>query len=80
MMEELRGVVEAIPQISAAAVLAYVLKLFVDGKIHSNSEVAGLREDKSALLESNLHLSEALKSAHQQLDKAHQLLQEELRR
>lgn len=56
--------------LGAAGALLYVLKLIVDGKLHSSSEVDGLKQDKKDLIESNEDLTQALGAANQQLSVA----------
>lgn len=51
----------------AAVALFWVLRLVVDGKLHSSSEVDGLRSDKAELLRINQEMTEALGSANEQL-------------
>ena len=57
----------------AAVAFFWVLRLIVEGKLHSSSEIDGLRQDKQDLLEINSKLSEAL-------DKSNALLQLALER
>ena len=60
--------IQLIATTGAAGVLFYVLKWVVDGKLHNNSEVDGLRQDKKDLLRINASLSEALRSTNAQLE------------
>ena len=48
----------------AAGALFYVLKLLVDGKLHTSSEVDGLRDDKSKLFGANGRLAAALEQTN----------------
>ena len=61
-------ILQLILQLGAAGALIWVLKLIVDGKLHSHSEVEGLRNDKTQLLEVNEVQGEALKAANSQLE------------
>ena len=61
-------VVQLITTLGAAGALVWVLKLIVDGKLHSHSEVEGLRSDKDALLEVNEVQGKALAAANDQLE------------
>jgi hypothetical protein len=65
--------------LGAAGALLLVLKWVVDGKLHSSSEVDGLREDKKALLAINAALSEAIDKSNDQLTMIIGLLREEPR-
>lgn len=59
--------IQLITVLGAAGALFYVLKLIVDGKLHSNSEVDGLRQDKKDLLVINATLLDALDKSNDQL-------------
>jgi DUF1009 family protein len=58
---------QMIAVLGAAGALLYVLKLIVDGKLHSNSEVEGLRQDKKDLLAINAILTSAIDKSNDQL-------------
>jgi hypothetical protein len=60
--------------LGAAGALFYVLKLIVDGKLHSNSEIEGLRQDKKDLLAINQSLGAALDRTNAQLSSIVELL------
>ena len=49
----------------AAGAFFLVLKWLADGKFHTHSEVAGLREDKKTLLAINKTTAEALKQSNE---------------
>lgn len=49
---------------SAAGAFFYVLKLLVDGKLHTNSEVAGKDKQIADLLAINVRLAEANEAAN----------------
>lgn len=50
----------------AAGVAILVLKWMVDGKLHTDSEVQGLKADKADLLKINAAFAEALKLSNEQ--------------
>lgn len=50
----------------AAGALFWVLKLAVDGKLHTSSETDGLRQDKVDLLKINETQGQALKASNEQ--------------
>lgn len=54
----------------AVAALVWIIRLIVDGKLHSNSEVEGLRKDKADLLAVNERLGEALETSNRLLEQA----------
>lgn len=58
----------------AAGAFFLVLKWVVDGKLHSDSETAGLRQDKADLLKINADQSEALKRSNELLERTQQRL------
>jgi hypothetical protein len=62
--------VETLPQVitigGAAGVLWYVLNLLVSGKLHTNSEVEGLRADIVEYRKTNHALTEALRVSNVQ--------------
>ncbi len=66
--------VQLVTVLGAAGALLLVLKWIVDGKLHSNSEVSGLREDKKELLKTNSELAEAVKKSNDLLAKIIELL------
>ena len=49
---------------SAAGALFYVLTLLVGGKLHTTSEVNGLREDKKQLFSANVRLAAAVEQSN----------------
>lgn len=53
----------------AAGAFFIVLKWVVDGKLHSDSEVVGLRQDKADLLKLNTEQAEAMKRSTALLEK-----------
>lgn len=69
--------VEAITVAGAAAVAVWVIWLVVAGKLHTDSEVQGLREDKKALFEANTIKDTALLEANETLKSILSLLQNE---
>lgn len=68
--------VQLIMVAGAAGALFYVLRLIVDGKLHSDSEVQGLKQDKVDLLEINKKQNDALDAANKQLAVALAVLKE----
>ena len=60
----------------AAGVAVWVLKLITDGRLHSSSEVDGLRQDIVDLKKVNTTLSNALKSSNELLPEILKLLRE----
>ena len=64
---------EQLPQLiitgGAAGALFYVLKLIVDGRLHSTSEVDGLRQDKKDLLAANTRLAAAIERSNNLLER-----------
>lgn len=60
----------------AAGALFYVLKLLVDGKLHTNSEVDGLRLDKQHLFAANARLSSGLEKSNATLEDVLGVLQD----
>ena len=50
----------------AAGALFYIVKLLVDGKLHTNSEVDGLKADKADLLKINAAQADALRQSNEQ--------------
>lgn len=65
---------QTITILGAAGALLLVLKWIVDGKLHSHSEVDGLKEDKKALLQTVEELSEAIRTSNEQQAKIIELL------
>jgi len=57
-------------------VAVWVLKLAVDGKLHTSSETDGLRQDKVDLLKINETQGQALKAANEQGTETAHLLRE----
>lgn len=53
----------------ASGALFWVLRLVVDGKLHTSSEVDGLREDKTELLKVNGDLQRALSEQNEQIER-----------
>lgn len=70
-------IVQSITVGGAAAAFYWVLKLLVDGKLHTDSEVNGLRQDKIDLLRINSALSDTLGNTNTQLAEVLRLLREE---
>jgi hypothetical protein len=60
-------IIQVITVAGAAGAFFLVLKWIVDGKLHSDSETAGLRQDKADLLKINADQSEALKRSNELL-------------
>lgn len=54
----------------AIVALAWVLTLLTGGRLHTSSEVDGLRKDKADLLTVNQRLGEALDQSNRLLEKA----------
>jgi hypothetical protein len=52
----------------AVVVLTWVVTLLTGGKLHTSSEVDGLKKDKSDLLAINERMSEALQQSNQLLE------------
>lgn len=63
--------------LGAAGALFYVLKLIVDGKLHSSSEVDGIRADKKELLAVNARMADAIDKSNDQLTMIIELLRED---
>jgi hypothetical protein len=63
------SVLQLFSTVGAAAALLYIVKQFIDGKLHSSSEVDGLRDDKRRLMEMNANQSAALDAANQQMER-----------
>ena len=61
----LDGVTDVFIQGGAISVLVWVVLLLTSGKLHTSSEVEGLRQDKAELLAVNAHLSEALEQSNE---------------
>lgn len=53
----------------AAGALFYVLRLIVEGRLHSDSEINGLREDKKQLLAANARLATGVDHSNTLLQK-----------
>jgi len=64
------GIIQIVTTAGAAGAFFLVLKWIVDGKLHSDSETKGLREDKADLLRINEEQSQALKKSNDLLEKA----------
>lgn len=62
----------------AAGALFWVVKLAVDGKLHTSSETDGLRQDKVELLKINETQGQALKASNEQDVEIVRLLREVL--
>ena len=58
--DTLKAITDLIIQGGAIVVLVWVVNLLLSGKLHTDSEVDGLRRDKADLLVANKDLSEAL--------------------
>lgn len=69
--------IQLITVLGAAGALLYVLKLIVDGKLHTSSEVDGLRADKDRLIGINARLAEAIDRTNVQLATIIKLLTED---
>lgn len=54
-----------------------VLRWIVDGRLHANSEVQGLRDDKKELFLVNQRLARALDTSNAQLVDAYRLIREQ---
>lgn len=61
----------------AAGMAYFVLKWLVDGKLHTHSEVEGLRQDKAELWAANKLLAEANAEANKGINEILTLLQSE---
>lgn len=61
----------------AAGALFWVLKQLVDGKLHTHSEIEGLRADKRELFRANGVLTAANAEANKLLQKILELLEED---
>lgn len=60
----------------AAGALWWVLNLLVGGKLHTHSEVAGLRQDNTDLKKVNRTQADALKASNELLPEILKLLRE----
>jgi len=58
----------------AAGALFYVLRLLIEGKLHTNSEVDGLRADIADLKKINASQAEALKASNEQQNQVLRIL------
>lgn len=70
-MPSVEAIVEVVKFLTiggAAAVALYVLTLIVNGKLHSNSEVEGLRKDKESLTTQNDELAKALAASNETIE------------
>ena len=65
--ESITSVVDLILQGGAVVALVWVVVLLTTGKLHTSSEVEGLRRDKADLLVVNSHLSGALEQSNELL-------------
>jgi len=68
--------IQLISLLGAAGALYYVLRLIVDGKLHSDSELQGLKQDKIELLAINRQQNDALDASNKQLAVALSVLKE----
>lgn len=66
---ETQAIFQLVTVAGAAGALFWVLRLVVDGRLHTSSEVDGLREDKSELLKVNGDLQKALTDQNEQLER-----------
>ena len=66
-VDSITTIAPLILQGGAAVVLIWVVILLTTGKLHTSSEVEGLRGDKADLLKVNAHLSEALEQSNELL-------------
>lgn len=64
------GVINLFLVTGAAGAFFLVLKWVTDGKLHTDSEVTGLRQDKADLLSLNKAQADALKRSNELLSKA----------
>jgi hypothetical protein len=64
------GPLQLLVTAGAAGAFYFVLKWLVDGKLHTHSEVEGLRADKVALLEVNKEQAAAMKHTNELLEAA----------
>lgn len=71
--------VQIVTLLGAAGALFYVLRLLVDGKLHTNSEIEGLRQDKKDLLAINAILSSAIDKSNDQLTMIIEMLKDDAR-
>lgn len=62
-------IIQIVTVAGAAGAFFIVLKWVVDGKLHSDSEVVGLRQDKADLLKLNTEQAEAMKRSTALLEK-----------
>lgn len=65
--EAIEGFTALIIQGGAIVVLVWVVSMIVSGKLHTESEVEGLRQDKTDLLAVNKNLSDALATTNELL-------------
>lgn len=59
---------QLILQGGAIVVLVWIVTLLTSGKLHTSSEIEGLRKDKENLLEVNKRVSEALEQSNKLLE------------
>ena len=59
------SIVSVITVTGAAGAFFLVLKWIVDGKLHTESEVSGLRQDKADLLKINTEQAEAMRHSNE---------------
>jgi hypothetical protein len=69
-------IITAIIVTGAAGAFFWVLRQIIDGKLHSSSEVDGLRQDKADLLRINAAISKQLADTNSQLREVIALLKE----
>lgn len=62
---DLAAVLQTGGSIAVGTVLFWFVQQFIAGKIHSDSEVDGLRDDKKALILINSSQAEALRQANE---------------
>lgn len=72
------SVIQLLTVAGAAGALGWVLHLAVSGKLHTSSEVDGLRQDKVDLLKINETQGKALKASNEQLAELVPLIREVL--
>jgi hypothetical protein len=65
----LEAISQLILQGGAIVVLIWVVTLLTSGKLHTSSEIDGLRKDKEDLLAMNKRISDALEQTNDLLDK-----------
>ena len=69
MSNDIQAISAIILQGGAAVALIWVITLLTGGKLHTSSEIDGLREDKANLLAVNERMSKALEASNELLDR-----------